>query len=283
MAQNVAIVTDATVDLTMERMTELGIEYGPVTYVIDGHPWAISLDMDAPAFIRAVDQRTQRASSAGVNAEEFSRAYERALARAPEVLCITMPRKISSTWTFATTAADLFDPGQVEVFDTRQVNVGETALVVEAAVAAQRGVGRADLIQALGVSVRHSATYIAGRSFGVLEDIGRLKGKDETMHGQYSIQRVGDDEFRAFTTAESWQDAVERILDGIAKDTPEAAALRVVITHVGADPAVEALREGIVARRPGSLVESYDGRPSVAFFGGGTSSFAVGFAPLLSL
>ena len=283
MSQKVAVVTDSTVDLPAARAAELGLEIGRVTYVIDGEAFLIDLGMDAPAFIDRVDRRTQRASSAGVNADDFSKAYERALARAPEALCITMPRKISSTWTFALTAADLFDPGQVEVFDSHQVHLGETALVLEAAEHALRGIGRADLVAALGASVRHSATYIAGPSFGVLEDLGRLKGRGEGMTGAYNIQRVGDDEFRAYATATSAADAVARMLEGMERDTPPGVALRAVITHVGAHDAEAALRAGVLSRRPGSRVESYEGRPNVAFFGGGTGAFALGFAPLLAL
>lgn len=283
MAQNVAIVTDATIDLTRERGDEMGIEVGSVTYVIDGVSWSIHPDMDALAFIDSVDRRTQRASSAGVNAEEFTRCYEAALGRAPEVLCITMPRKISSTWTFAVTAADLFDPGQIEVFDSRQVHVGQTALVLEAARAARAGATRARIVAALGRAVEHSASYMAGASFGVLEDIGRLKGKGEDMRGRYSIQRVGDNEFRAHATADSWQDAVACILDGIDHDTPPGAPLSAVISRIGVEPAEAALREGILARHPGSVVEVCTDRPNVAFFGGGSGSFAVGFSPVLAL
>lgn len=282
MAQRTAIVTDSTIDLSAERATALAIEVGRVTYVIDAEPSLISLDMDAPAFIGRVDRRTQRVSSAGVNAEEFSQCYERALARAPEVLCITMPRKISSTWTFGVTAAELFEPGQVELFDSHQVHLGEAALVVEAAERALAGAARAEIVAALGESVGHSATFIAGPSFGVLEDIGRLKGRTEGMGGQYNVQRVGDDEFRAFATAGSGQEAVVRIVEAVEAETPAGQALRVVISHVGAEEAAAALGQGIMARRPGSRVERYAGRPNVAFFGGGTGSFAIGFCPLLA-
>lgn len=283
MSRRVAVVTDSTIDIAPERARDLAIEIGRVTYVIDGEPHLIELDMDAPAFIARVDRRTQRASSAGVNADDFAQAYERSLARAPEVLCITMPRKISSTWTFAITAADLFEPGQVEVFDSHQVHLGEAALVLEAAEHARRGVGRAELMAALGESVRHSATYIAGPSFGVLEDIGRLRGRAEGMADQYNVQRVGDDEFRAFATAPSLERAVEGMLEGMAHDVPAGVPVRAVITHVGAEAAEAALREGVLRRHPGSVVESYADRPNVAFFGGGTGSFALGFAPLVRL
>lgn len=283
MSQKTAIVTDSTVDLADARAQALGLEVGRVTYVIDGEPTLISLAMDAPAFIARVDRRTQRASSAGVNADEFRQCFERALARAPEVLCITMPRKISSTWTFGVTAADLFEPGQVEMFDSHQVHLGEAALVVEAAGAALAGLARAEIAAALAESVQASATYIAGASFGVLEDIGRLKGRTAGMGDQYNVQRVGNDEFRAFATAGSGSEAVERMLDGVEADTPAGSALRVVITHVSADEPVRALTAGILARRPASRVEAYGGRPNVAFFGGGSGSFAIGFCPLLKL
>jgi DegV family protein with EDD domain len=280
----VAIVTDSTIDLDAQRAAALGLEVGRVTYVIDGDPILIELGMDAPDFIARVDRRTARASSAGVNAEDFAACYRRALDRAPRVLCITMPRKISSTWTFALMAADLLEPGEVEVFDSHQVHLGEAALVIQAAEAAARGVSREELVAALDGAVGHSAGYIAGPSFGVLEDIGRLQGRQAAMTGAYSLQRVGDDAFRAFGAAPTALEAVAMMLDGVAADVPTGARLQVVISSAGdASAAVAALRQGVDRRFPGSRVEVYGDRPNIAFFGGGSGSFAIGFCPVLGL
>jgi DegV family protein with EDD domain len=277
----VALVTDSTIDVTAERAQELGLEIGRVTYVIDGEPILIELGMDALDFIARVDRRRQRASSAGVNAEDFARCYAAALERAPEVLCITMPRKISSTYTFALTAAELFDPGQVEVFDSHQVYLGQTALVIQAAQRAARGWSRQAVVEALSAAVGRSAGYIVGPSFGVLEDIGRLQGRQAGMEGSYSVQRIGDDAFRAVGAAPSLEAAVEAVVEGMARDVGDSPRLQVVISHAAAPRAEALLREAVARRWPDSPVESYADRPNIAFFGGGSGSFGIGFCPLL--
>lgn len=285
-----ALVTDTTTDFPVEVAARLGIETGEVVYILDRYPIPIRLDLDMEDFLRRVEGRTERVSTAGVNAEAFTAAYERALARAPEVLCVTMPKSISSTWVFAGVARDLFDPGQVEVFDSRQIGLGQAALVLLAAEWAQAGATRAEIVERLAARVPHTATYMAGLTFGITDEIGRLRGRagDETAEGQgtaasqtagYAIQRVGDGEFRAYERVADLEGAVRTLIAAAEKDRGNGP-LCAIIEHVHAPQTAQRLAEAVQDRFPGSRVEIWDARPTVTFFGGGRGSFGFGFCPL---
>ena len=286
-----ALVTDTTTDFPVEVARRLSIETGEVVFVVDGNAIPIGLDLDMDDFLRRVESRTERVSTAGVNAEAFAGAYERALAHAPEVLCITMPKVLSSTWVFAGVARNLFEPGQVEVFDSRQVGLGQAVLVLLAAEWAQAGLARQEIVDRLTALVPRTVTYMVGQSYGVTTDIGRLHGnagtgEDETQaasleSGQrvYAIQRVGDSEFRPHGRAAGLDQAVEMLVEGALKDCGDVP-LCAIIEHVAAPDAATLIADVIGSRFPGSRIEIWGARPTVSFFGGGRGSFGVGLSPL---
>lgn len=280
-----AIVTDTTTDFPPEVAERLGIEPGEVVYVVDGEAIPIAFDLDMTEFIHRVESRTMRVSTAGVNAEAFASAYERALRRAPEVLCVTMPKSISSTFVFAQTAAELFEPGEVAVFDSRQVGLGQAALVWLAAEWAQRGATRQDIEARLSELAPRTATYMAGGTFGVTDDIGRLHGGPTGEPGSsaqkagYAIQRVGDGEFRAYGRAETVDEAIRTLVDAASKDRGEGPVLAIV-EHVDAPDDADRLAIAVRERFSGSRVEIWGARPTVTFFGGGRGSLGLGFCPL---
>jgi fatty acid-binding protein DegV len=272
-----AIVTDTTTDFPPQRAAELEVESARVVYVVDGEEIPIEFHLDAEAFTQKLVHRRQRVTTSGVNAEAWAQAYERALARAPQVLCLTMPRRISSTYTFAITAMELFEPGQVEVFDVHQIGLGEAALVIQAAEMAQQGASREDIRGWLSQAVGGSATYIGGPSAGTAAEIGRLAG--EAGGEGYTLQRIGGDLWQTVGQFPNWAEAVDLALDRAWEDVGGGPALAVV-AHVHAPEAARRLQEGILRRLPGSRVEVWGTRPTVSFFGGGPGAFSLGVCPL---
>jgi DegV family protein with EDD domain len=138
-----AIVVDSAAALPGELVARHAIEVVPMVVVIDGRP--------RPETEVATDELLAElahgsVSTTGPNPGAWTAAIERALARADEVVVLTVSAEMSSTYSAATIGASTAGPS-VHVVDTRSAAGGEGLVTLAAARVAEQGAGAAEIVR----------------------------------------------------------------------------------------------------------------------------------------
>lgn len=140
----VALVTDSAANVPPAEVERHGIEIVPLYLKLgeEVHQDGVGIPLDA-FYRRLVDEKVP-ASTAGPPANDFREAYERALARADALVCVTVASFVSVTHASALNAAkELGD--RVRVVDSKNASMAEGFCVLEAARLAAGGAGVDDV------------------------------------------------------------------------------------------------------------------------------------------
>ena len=155
----ICVVTDSTSDIPRELAAELGITVVPLSVTIDGDTFedgSISLG----EFFRRMQASKELPKTSQPSVGAFAAAFETALERCAEVVCVTISNRLSGTFESAAQAAR--EVGErVHVLDTLNLSWGEGYQVIEVARAAAAGASVADIKHAFE-QVRSRVHMIVG-------------------------------------------------------------------------------------------------------------------------
>ncbi|HSK47953.1 MAG TPA: DegV family protein, partial [Coriobacteriia bacterium] len=154
-----AIVTDSTSDISAELAAERGIDVVPLSVTI-GDETMLDDTLTQTEFFERMASAPRLPTTSQPSVGAFVEVYERALAKAEEVLSIHISSKLSGTFDSATQAAAQF-AGRVHVFDSRNLSWGLSLQVLEATAAAAQGLGVAATLERLE-SARDRTKLIVG-------------------------------------------------------------------------------------------------------------------------
>ncbi|HSK48808.1 MAG TPA: DegV family protein [Coriobacteriia bacterium] len=154
-----AIVTDSTSDISAELAAERGIDVVPLSVTI-GDETMLDDTLTQTEFFERMASAPRLPTTSQPSVGAFVEVYERALAKAEEVLSIHISSKLSGTFDSATQAAAQF-AGRVHVFDSRNLSWGLSLQVLEATAAAAQGLGIAATLERLE-SARDRTKLIVG-------------------------------------------------------------------------------------------------------------------------
>jgi DegV family protein with EDD domain len=266
-SSTVTIVTDSTADLPADVAESLGIFVVPALLIIEEETYRDGEGMTREEFYELLPRLPQNPTTAAPSPQAFAEAYERALTSgARQVLSIHISAKLSGMINAASQAADEF-PGQVEVFDSRQVSMGLGFQVMRAARIARRsgdwsGVtaaareareharlvamidtleylrrsGRVSWIQA-GVGGLLKVKLMVEIKDGSVENIGRVRTRSKALQGlkEYAQSIAPLSHLAVLHTAagEQARAFADELVEFSASPPIVAEATTVIGTHVG--------------------------------------------------
>lgn len=132
-----AVVTDSTADISKDTAARLGIEVVPLSVIIDGQTFRDG-ELSQSEFFALMNSSPTLPTTSQPPIGEFVAAYERALAKADEVISLHIGGKLSGTLEAARQGAERF-ADRVHVFDSRTLSWALGFLVQNAVVAASEG------------------------------------------------------------------------------------------------------------------------------------------------
>ena len=139
------VLADASCNLSVEMMDELGIVYKSLTLDMDGKEINNYLNDENFSFKGFYDRlrNKEHIKTSLLNVEEFTRAYEGILDGGDDVLAITVSSGISGTYQAAKIAADdlreKYPERKIVVIDSLAASIGHGLLVYYAAKLQQEG------------------------------------------------------------------------------------------------------------------------------------------------
>ncbi len=145
----VKIVGATSTGLSTKVAQELDITIVPLRVNFGIETLRDSVDISPEAFLDRLAASKQFPTTSQPPAGDFLEVYEELRAANHDVLCVLLSNKLSGTVMSANTAKEQLRDEHIHVFDTLNVAVGESILVVEAARMAQAGKTLPEIVQRL--------------------------------------------------------------------------------------------------------------------------------------
>ena len=265
-----AIVTDSTADIPVELAAESGITVVPLS-VTFGEETLADGTLSQEQFFERMGREPKLPTTSQPAPGAFVEAYERALERYSSVLSIHISDKLSGTVESARQAAARF-PGQVHVFDTRNLSWGLGLQVMEAVRCAERGLDVEGALAALE-DVRARVRLIVGLdSLDNLAKGGRI-GKVSAFLGSMLNLKVtltvdNEGAFQPVARTRGERAALDHTMAWVAQQMGTATRGRFAVGAAmhpeRAEKLAEAIRgvydvEDLVVYRAGSVICAHTG------------------------
>jgi DegV family protein with EDD domain len=229
--RTVCIVTDSTSDIPRELAAELGITVVPLTVTIDGEAFSDG-EMPLAEFFRRMNAAKELPKTSQPSVGAFVTAFESALERCAEVVCVTISNRLSGTFESATEAARVVGE-RIHVVDTLNLSWGEGYQVVQAARAAAAG-ATAQQIKRTAEALRSRVHMVVGLdSLENLAKGGRIGRVSALVGGMLNLKvllTVGaDGAFEPVHRARGTKAGLKATIDWIAEriDAKKPAAFAV--------------------------------------------------------
>lgn len=172
----VAIVTDTSSDLLPHEAAAVGIGLVPLSVSFGDETFAALTELSNEAFYeRLTAPGAPLPRTAAPNPSQFAAAYRAALdGGASSVVCVTLSSDLSATYSSAVQAAADFEPGMVEVVDSRSVTRALALIASEAAAAARGGASQAEVVALIGGLIGRAGIVFTVDTLEYLQRGGRI-------------------------------------------------------------------------------------------------------------
>ncbi len=256
----VAVVTDTACDLPDALVEKEGVTLVPLRLIVGEETYLDRVTITPAEFHRRQRDEGLVARTSQPPPADFREVYASLAAHGSPVVSIHVSAALSGTWAAARAAARSLaeKPGfaPVEVVDARNVSVGQGLVVREAARAAARGAGLAEVVRAAEEAASRVRLLAAVPSLDALVRGGRVSPGQRRLARLLgvvpllTVDRKG--RARAGGAARGFPKAcvkvVEKIL-GLSRDVPAPVF---AVAHAGAPELAERMAEELLSRRPGA-------------------------------
>jgi len=226
---------------------QYGIKVVPVPFALDGHSHLDGVDISAAdVYQQLAYERPFRTSAPSPG--DYLKAYQEASTGATDILCLTVPSKISMMYDSARSAAQQMPRDTiVRVVDTGTAAAGQALIDLAAARAASSGAALEEVTQLvtdLGSKVRLYGLIVAPR---YLTRTGRVPSPLPSAASALSLKPVftiGQGKVKLVGVARSEKSGTNRMLSMMRSQVGQRP-IRVVIQHANAPEQAENLRHRV--------------------------------------
>jgi DegV family protein with EDD domain len=255
MTAKVTIVTDTTACIPPEQVADLSIELVPIQLIIDGKVYRDGIDITPSQFYALLSKAKKVPTTAGSLPEPYLEAYKRAARRAPNILCITEPSRLSGMYNSALLAVRLAGESlsgvNIEVMECSSAAAGLGLTVLAAARQAAAGKGLAEVAAMARKLMPRVDLFATLDTLQYLVKGGRVPWVAGLANSVLHIKPVfsvngGDAHNVALPrTAEG---AMKKILGIMEKKIPHGSIVHVAVMHAAAPERARELKNRIANR-----------------------------------
>ncbi|MBM7556433.1 DegV family protein [Halanaerobacter jeridensis] len=170
----VAIVTDSTADLPLNKLEEYNITRIPLKVSIGGEEYLDQIDLTKKEFLKKLESTEELPTTSQPALGQFIDAYERLAEDYDYILSIHISEKFSGTIKTAHTASNMIEGAKIEVVDSETVTAPLGVIVTEVAKAAHQGQSMEDLLNLIDQLKEQINLYFTVDELDYLEKGGRI-------------------------------------------------------------------------------------------------------------
>lgn len=173
----IKIVTDSTMDMSVEMAEKLGIVIVPLSVSINGETYLDRFEINPAEYIEVMKNSEELPKSSQPSTGAFLEVYDQLGEEGYEVISIHMTGKMSGTVRSAESAAQMTKT-KVTVIDSKFISIALQFQVKEAALMANQGRSMEEIVERLDKIREHTKLYIMVDTLENMVKGGRIgKGK----------------------------------------------------------------------------------------------------------
>jgi DegV family protein with EDD domain len=245
--KKIKIVTDSTVDLAEELIEKYEIEVVPLSISINGETFLDRVDIEPAEFIQKMKESENLPKTSQPPAGVFLETYNKFADQGYAIISIHMTGGMSGTVDSARSAATLTD-ADVTVFDSEYISKALSFQVIEAAMMAQNGASKEEIIAKIQHVKKHTKLFVVVDTLENLIKGGRI-GKGKAFIGSLlnikPIASLEEGVYTPVTKVRSRAQAVKFLANTFAEDCFGKTIKRVGITHADSLDYAKMLKEAI--------------------------------------
>lgn len=225
----VAVLADSASDIPDELARELGIERVPLQVLFGDEVYRDGVDLDTAGFYEKLQSSPHFPSTSQPPPRAFVEALER-VRTDRDAIVLTISSTLSGTYRSALAGARLANQPRVEVFDSATASMGLGLQAITAARLAREGVSCDELLRWLGRWRSGTGVFFVPATLEYLRRGGRI-GRARSMLGNLlgvrPVLTFDGEQIRPVARVRHDEQAVDRILEQLARVAPRGERLRV--------------------------------------------------------
>ncbi|HTA40756.1 MAG TPA: DegV family protein, partial [Candidatus Acidoferrales bacterium] len=274
---SIAIVTDSTSDISLERASGLNITVVPLFVVFGDKSYKDIVELSRAEFYHKLETEKVLPITSQPTAAMFEAAFRPLAAGGNEILCLVISSHLSGTINAARAgAAEVakeYPGARIVVYDSETVAGGLGMMTLHAQSMASQGASMDEIVAQLDRERPTQRLYACFSDLSHLQRTGRI-GKAQALIG--SLMKIvpvivlKNGEVGAEATVRTFSRAQEAMLDLVMKVVTDPAKARFLVTHTKAPALAQAAAEKLRARlsvEPAAL-DIWEAGPVIATHGG---------------
>jgi DegV family protein with EDD domain len=244
----IKIVTDSTMDMTIEQAELLGVVVVPLSVTINGETYLDRVEIQPAEFMETMKGLKELPKSSQPSAGTFLEVYDRLGEEGYEVISIHMTGKMSGTIRSAESAAQMTKT-KVTVVDSKFISIALQFQVREAAEMAKQGKSLEEILERLDTVRENSKLYLMIDTLENMVKGGRI-GKGKAFIGSLlnikPIASLEGAEYNPVAKVRSHSQVVKWLAKQFAEDIQGKTVKRVGIVHAEALELATKLKNAII-------------------------------------
>jgi DegV family protein with EDD domain len=247
---NMRIIADSSLDMSEELKKTLEVDLIPFRLYLDGVEYVDDLDIDVPAFFKAM-KASAKASSACPSPNEFIENFK----KAGEVFVVTISDKLSGTYNSATLAKKMYEEEygdkKIHIFNTKAAAAAETLIAIKIANMIEKNHTFNEIVENIELQIKQMTTYFISDSLENLMKNGRIsrfKGTLATLMHIKPIMGADQGEIVLFEKIRGSNKAFRRLVEKILEKDEDFSDRIMTIAHAENIERAESLKEELLAR-----------------------------------
>ncbi|KSU88993.1 fatty acid-binding protein DegV [Bacillus sp. VT 712] len=245
----IKVVTDSTIDLTVEQAAQYGIEIVPLSINIDNETYLDRVEITPSDFIEKMKRSDVLPKSSQPAVGAFVEVYERLVNEGYDVLSIHMTGGMSGTVRSAESAAKMVD-GNITVVDSMYISKALSFQVFEALDMIQQGCEMNEIVQRLDEIRRNTTLFVVVDTLENLIKGGRI-GRGKALIGSLlnikPIASLADGVYTPVAKVRSHSQIVKFLTKQIMEETAGKQIKGIGLVHAEGFELAQKLRESIIA------------------------------------
>jgi DegV family protein with EDD domain len=244
----IKIVTDSTMDMTIEQAEQLGVVVVPLSVTINGETYLDRVEIQPAEFMETMKGLKDLPKSSQPSAGTFLEVYDQLGEEGYEVISIHMTGKMSGTVRSAESAAQMTKT-KVTVVDSEFISIALQFQVREGAEMAKQGKSLKEILNRLDSIRQNSKLYIMIDTLENMVKGGRI-GKGKAFIGSLlnikPIASLEGAEYNPVAKVRSHSQVVKWLAKQFAEDVKGKTVKRVGIVHAEALELATKLKDSII-------------------------------------
>lgn len=231
-----AIITDTDSSLPARLADDFNILQVPITIHFGEESYTCGVDIDDAKVFELIERKKFLPTTAAPSPNAFAEAYRRVFAEgADAIVCICVSSKVSSTYSSAVSACEMFPNQDITVIDSLTMSMAQGFMALAAARAAQAGATPAEISIAVADTAPRLHVYALLPTLKYVAMSGRVgkfvAGMADTLNIK-PILTVRDGKLELLERIRTQRKALDRLLDLVdtavsGKKIEAAAAIHV--------------------------------------------------------